>query len=109
METSSVIAGSFLLFPVRAMRTGRDVPARPRSPVGQSAAGVGDHGLQRVQVTDNDVAIADTPAAIVVFVVQVRVQGRPEGVGDLVGDRKSGVDAELLYLLDVVSVVGIMP
>jgi hypothetical protein len=37
------------------------------------------------------------------------VHRRPDRAGDLVGDRKSGVDAEVLYLLDVVSVVGIMP
>jgi hypothetical protein len=80
-----------------------------RSPVGQSAHGLGDHGLQGVKLADNDVAIADTPAFIVVFVVQVRVHRRPDRAGDLVGDRKSDIDAELLYLLDVVSVVGIMP
>jgi hypothetical protein len=37
------------------------------------------------------------------------VHRRPDRAGDLVCDRKSGIDAEVLYLLDVLSVVGIMP
>lgn len=83
----------------------REVHTRVR----QAAQGLGDHGLQCVKLADNDVAIADAPAVIVVLVVQVRVHRWPDRAGELVGDRKSGIDAELFYLLDVVSVVGIMP
>lgn len=62
-----------------------------------------------MKVVDDDVAIADALVAIVVFVVQVGVHRRPDRAADLVCNHYSGIDAEFLYLLEVVSVVGIMP
>ena len=80
-----------------------------RAPVGQAVQGLGNHGLQGMKVVDDDVAIADALLAIVVFLVQVGVHRRPDRAGDLVCNHYSGIDAEFLYLLEVVSVVGIMP
>ena len=46
--------------------------------IGASAQRLRDQDFQRVQIVDQDVAVADAPAAIIVFVVKVWVQRRPE-------------------------------
>ncbi|OYV24512.1 MAG: hypothetical protein B7W99_01900, partial [Rhodospirillales bacterium 20-58-10] len=59
-----------------------------------------DQDFQCVEIVDDDVAIADAPAAIVVFIVQIGMQRRPEGAGNLVGDSTQPPAMELIFVRD---------
>ena len=65
-----------------------------------SAQRLRDQDFQRVQIVDQDVAVADAPAAIIVFVVKVWVQRRPKRAGDLVGNATQPPGMKLVLVGD---------